>query len=89
MRATERGAYEYLAKPFDINDLVSAVNRALEVSAVPATARLSVPHDDDDTTPIVGRSAAMQDVYRVMGRLTATDLTVLISRNQDSQIRGS
>ena len=79
MRATERGAYEYLAKPFDINNLVSIVNRALEVGAAPATTHLSAQHDDDDTTPIVGRSAAMQDVYRVMGRLTATDLTVLIS----------
>ena len=79
MRATERGAYEYLPKPFDINELVLIVNRALEGGARCAPDRLSARQDDDDATPIVGRSAAMQDVYRVMGRLTATDLTVLIS----------
>ena len=78
LRATERGAYEYLPKPFDINELVSIVNRALEEGARrPAT--LAAARDDDEAMPIVGRSAAMQDVYRVMGRLTATDLTVLIS----------
>ncbi len=78
LRATERGAYEYLPKPFDINELVSVVNRALEEGARrPAT--LAAARDEDEAMPIVGRSAAMQDVYRVMGRLTATDLTVLIS----------
>ena len=78
MRATERGAYEYLPKPFDINELVLVVNRALEGGARVAPDRLSACQDDDEVTPIVGRSAAMQDVYRVMGRLTATNLTVLI-----------
>jgi two-component system nitrogen regulation response regulator GlnG len=79
MRATERGAYEYLPKPFDINNLVSVVNRALEDGARRAPEALSARQDDDEVMPIVGRSASMQDVYRVMGRLTATDLTVLIS----------
>jgi len=77
LRATERGAYEYLPKPFDINELVSVVNKALEEGARTPTALAA--QDDDDAMPIVGRSGAMQDVYRVMGRLTATDLTVLIS----------
>jgi two-component system nitrogen regulation response regulator GlnG len=79
MRATERGAYEYLPKPFDINELVSVVNRALEDGARRVPAVLSARQDDEEVMPIVGRSAAMQDVYRVMGRLTATDLTVLIA----------
>ncbi len=77
MRATERGAYEYLPKPFDINQLVSIVNKVLEDGARAAPTLLAAR--DDEEMPIVGRSAAMQDVYRVMGRLTATDLTVLIS----------
>ena len=79
MRATERGAYEYLPKPFDINELVSVVNRALEDGARRVPAVLSARQDDEEVMPIVGRSAAMQDVYRVMGRLTATELTVLIA----------
>ena len=79
MRATERGAYEYLPKPFDINELVSIVNRALEGGASRGMDQLSARQDDEEVTPIIGRSAAMQDVYRVMGRLTTTDLTVLIS----------
>ncbi len=79
LRATERGAYEYLPKPFDINQLVSIVNKALEDGARRPPQTLTARQDDDEVMPIVGRSAAMQDVYRVMGRLTATDLTVLIS----------
>lgn len=79
LRATERGAYEYLPKPFDINELVSIVNRALEGGARRPPVAPSTRQDDDEVMPMVGRSAAMQDVYRVMGRLTATDLTVLIS----------
>ncbi|MBM3504722.1 MAG: nitrogen regulation protein NR(I) [Alphaproteobacteria bacterium] len=75
LRATERGAYEYIAKPFDINRLISVVSKALSASSPPADA----PSSGAEGLPIVGRSAAMQDIYRAIARLTATDLTVLIT----------
>ena len=74
--AAERGAYEYLPKPFDLKELVAVVARAMKEPKKPASASAEPP---DEQLPLVGRSAAMQDVYRVMARLTQTDLTVLIS----------
>jgi two-component system nitrogen regulation response regulator GlnG len=74
--ATERGAYEYLPKPFDLTELVAIVRRAL---ASPRSAATHTPADDEQRLPLIGRSPAMQDVYRVMARLMATDLTVLIT----------
>jgi two-component system, NtrC family, nitrogen regulation response regulator GlnG len=75
--AAERGAYDYLPKPFDLSVLVQTVSKALEHSARPANAATRT-NGADETLPIVGRSPAMQDIYRVIARLTQTDLTVLI-----------
>jgi len=76
IRASEKGAYEYLPKPFDLKELTAIVSRALsEPSAQPAHA----PDDAGEGMPLVGRSPAMQDIYRVLARLMQTDLTVLIS----------
>ena len=74
--ATERGAYEYLPKPFDLTELVAIVRRAL---ATPRSAAPQVVTEEEQRLPLIGRSPAMQDVYRVMARLMATDLTVLIT----------
>jgi len=80
IRAAEVGAYEYLPKPFDLNELLECVQKALQ--------RHPQKVDDAGTTsmeaheenlPLIGRSPAMQDVYRVMARLMHTDLTVMIS----------
>lgn len=76
LKATERGAYDYLAKPFDLNELTNVVKRALARPAAPATGD-AAPGEDDDM-PLVGRSPAMQEIYRVMARLVPTDLTVMI-----------
>ena len=73
--AAERGAYDYLPKPFDLNALVQTVGRALEHSLKPALTNGSQPSEQ---LPIVGRSAAMQEIYRIIARLTQTDLTVMI-----------
>jgi two-component system, NtrC family, nitrogen regulation response regulator GlnG len=73
--AAERGAYDYLPKPFDLNTLVQTVGRALEQSARPVSANAAAPVE---TLPIVGRSPAMQEIYRIIARLTQTDLTVMI-----------
>ncbi|MSO65200.1 MAG: nitrogen regulation protein NR(I) [Alphaproteobacteria bacterium] len=78
VRATQNGAYEYLSKPFDINELKAIVDMALNS---PRRTREAVgpASSDDDALPIIGRSAAMQEIYRLVARLTDTDLTVLIS----------
>jgi two-component system, NtrC family, nitrogen regulation response regulator GlnG len=75
IKASERGAYDYLPKPFDLKELVAIVGRALaEPKGKPGK---SAPLDAD-TIPLVGRSPAMQDIYRVLARLMQTDLTVMI-----------
>lgn len=78
VRATERGAFDYLPKPFDIGNLVSAVQRSLaqrKLRAAPVEP--SLPNEEQ--LPIIGRSPAMQEIYRIIARLTGTDLTVLIA----------
>jgi two-component system, NtrC family, nitrogen regulation response regulator GlnG len=74
--AAERGAYDYLPKPFDLNALVQTVGRALEQSSKPTVSQTRAPASEN--LPIVGRSPAMQDIYRIIARLTQTDLTVMI-----------
>src|SRR6202171_1451755 len=74
VKATERGAFEYLPKPFDLRELVSVVERAL-------TAPPDLPPSEDDLEeqlPLIGRSPAMQEIYRTLARLMGTDLTVTI-----------
>ena len=76
IKASERGAYEYLPKPFDLKELVAIVGRALsQPRARPAEA----PEEAADNMPLVGRSPAMQDIFRSLARLMQTDLTVMIS----------
>lgn len=75
--ATERGAFEYLPKPFDLKELTDAVQRALtDRRREPAEMG---PEEDEEKLPLIGRSPAMQEVYRVIARLTGTDLSVLIT----------
>jgi two-component system nitrogen regulation response regulator GlnG len=78
VRATERGAFDYLPKPFDLTDLVTMVRRAL---ALPRVAPLPPEdiHPIDEQLPIIGRSPPMQEIYRVIARLMGTDLTVMIN----------
>src|SRR4051794_351690 len=78
IRASERGAYEYLPKPFDLKELIAIVGRALS-EPKEKRAAASPKNDDFDSIPLVGRSPAMQEIYRVLARLMQTDLTVMIS----------
>ncbi|QCG88142.1 nitrogen regulation protein NR(I) [Azospirillum sp. TSH100] len=78
VKAAERGAFEYLPKPFDLKELVSVVERALNTNTPPAT----MPGGDmegEEQLPLIGRSPAMQEIYRVLARLMGTDLTVMIT----------
>ena len=78
IRASERGAYEYLPKPFDLKELIGIVGRAL---SEPKERSAAAPKTEefDPSIPLVGRSPAMQEIYRVLARLMQTDLTVMIS----------
>ena len=77
LTAAEKGAFEYLPKPFDLNEVVAVVSRAL---AEPSRKR-PTPTSDRDTEelPLIGRSPPMQEIYRVLARLTQSDLTVMIN----------
>ena len=83
VRATEKGAFEYLPKPFDLNELTRAVNDGLTSRrAVHGTEGEAQARRDDnqvsDDMPLVGRSPAMQEVYRTIARVLQNDLTILI-----------
>jgi len=76
LKANERGAFEYLPKPFDINELTSIVRRGLESPKIIDPDRVI---SQEEALPLIGRSPAMQDIYRTLARLMGTDLTVMIS----------
>ena len=78
VKATQRGAFEYLPKPFDLQELLGVVARALAVPSA-AVASTSPPRDAEERLPLIGRSAAMQEIYRTIARLTTADLTVMIN----------
>lgn len=75
VRATEVGAFDYLPKPFDLDMLARTVKGAMERGHAAA---ISIDLDGDGL-PLIGRSPAMQDVYRIIARVVSNDLTVLIS----------
>jgi len=75
IRATERGAFEYLPKPFDLRALIGAVERALNQTGQPEP---EASPRDGEVLPLIGRSPAMQEIYRVLARLVNTDMTTLI-----------
>jgi two-component system nitrogen regulation response regulator GlnG len=77
IRASERGAYEYLPKPFDLKELIGIVGRALSEPKEPRVQ--PAKPEEFDAIPLVGRSPAMQEIYRVLARLMQTDLTVMIT----------
>ena len=77
VKAAQRGAFEYLPKPFDLDELIAVVGRALMAPAQPTNRTGETP--EDEKLPLIGRGQAMQEIYRVIARLTTTDLTVMIN----------
>ncbi|GMN01440.1 sigma-54-dependent transcriptional regulator [Erythrobacter sp. MTPC3] len=77
VRASDSDAFEYFPKPFDLDELVQAVQQACGTteSASGEAALLG----DNDGMPLVGRSPAMQGVYRMITRVLRNDLTVLVT----------
>ena len=74
MSATNRGAYDYLPKPFDIDEMVQSVRKGLLVRGT----AVDDLEQADESGGLIGRSPAMQDIYRAMSRVVQTELTVLI-----------
>ncbi|MDR6850714.1 two-component system nitrogen regulation response regulator GlnG [Sphingomonas sp. BE123] len=76
VRATEAGAFDYLPKPFDLDALTATV-----ASALARGRRLvdDLPASEEQAVALIGRSPAMQDVYRVIARVVSNELTVLIT----------
>ncbi len=73
--AYKGGAFEYLPKPFDVDDAVELVQRAGQSVAVVANVEEDIPA----TAQIVGEAPAMQEVFRAIGRLAKSQITVLIT----------
>ncbi len=76
VQAYQQGAFDYLPKPFDLDEVIATVNRALQPKqAVAESSELIV---DKNKFSIVGDSPAMQDLYRAIGRLSSSQVTVLL-----------
>lgn len=70
------GAYEYLSKPFDIDELLGLVKRAIQRHPAELEAATA---QDITTDEIIGSAVAMQEVFRAIGRLSGSNLTVLVT----------
>src|SRR5216117_2871661 len=78
IEATKRGAYDYLTKPFDLEQVAALIARAMELRRLThdlerLRGELEQRHD-----LVIGRTPAMQEVYKLIGRVAPTDATVLI-----------
>jgi len=78
IQAAEAEAYDYLPKPFDLPDLMKRSARALDQKRR-AVVRKAEPREAADDLPMVGRTPAMQALYRLVARVMNTDLAVLIT----------
>ncbi len=75
--AYKGGAFEYLPKPFDVDDAVALVGRALEARS--QQSGVAAGQQDTATPEIIGKAPAMQEVFRAIGRLSHSNATVLIN----------
>ena len=73
--AFQGGAFEYIAKPFDVDQAIEVIRRAVEESEHQATEAITA----EETPEIIGQAPAMQEVFRAIGRLSRSHATVLIN----------
>ena len=79
IEATKMGAFDYILKPFDIPEMLGAIGQALEAGRfMRSTVDMNAMPENASKDAIIGRSKAMQDVYKAIGRVSPTDATVLI-----------
>jgi two-component system nitrogen regulation response regulator GlnG len=78
IEATKRGAYDYLTKPFDLEEVGLLVDRALALRRMTRDLQRLRGELEQRHELVIGRTPAMQEVYKIIGRVAATDATVLI-----------
>jgi two-component system nitrogen regulation response regulator GlnG len=79
----QKGAFEYIAKPFDINHVINIINKALEKN-INISSHEAEQFDPKNYPDIIGQASSMQEVYRVIGKLGETTATVLINGESGS-----
>jgi len=79
IEATKLGAYDYVLKPFEIPDMLAVIKQALEAGRfMRSRVKMDVAPETTTEDALIGRSKAMQDVYKAIGRVAPTEATVLI-----------
>ena len=79
IEATKMGAFDYVLKPFEIPDMLGVIGQALEAGRfMRSPVAMNAIPDETSSEAIIGRSKAMQDVYKEIGRVSPTDATALI-----------
>jgi nitrogen regulation protein NR(I) len=79
IEATKLGAFDYVLKPFEIPDMLTLIEKALDAGRLMrAQVKMGVSADSAATDAILGQSKAMQEIYKAIGRAAATDATVLV-----------
>ncbi len=79
IEATKLGAYDYVLKPFEIPEMLITIEKALEAGRfMRSRVEMDIVPAGDSTEAILGRSRAMQEVFKAIGRVASTDATVLI-----------
>ncbi len=79
IQAIQQGAYDYISKPFDLPDLLHRVHRALDYSDLSRRVRsMEDAPEREARGKFIGRSPAMQEIFKTIGRVAASDATVMI-----------
>jgi two-component system nitrogen regulation response regulator GlnG len=86
IKASEADAYDYLPKPFDLPDLMKRTSRALTARQGPAGGARDASESEQsrEDLPMVGKTAVMQNLYRLVARVMNTDIPVLITGESGS-----
>ncbi|HGY10890.1 MAG TPA: sigma-54-dependent Fis family transcriptional regulator, partial [Desulfobacterales bacterium] len=80
IEATKMGAYDYVLKPFDVADMLTLIEQAIEAGYfMRSPVKMDAAPDKDSGDAIIGQSKLMQNVYKSIGRVSQTDATVLIT----------
>lgn len=79
IEATKLGAFDYVLKPFEVPEMLALIEKALEAARIMRSrVKMHIEPENGDENVILGRSKAMQEVFKAIGRVAPTDATVLI-----------
>ena len=80
VRAEKKGAFEYLPKPFDLDELLNLVSSTFLQPKISKNEEISdIPKNVYDSGPVVGKSSAMQEIYKIISRIVNTNFSILIT----------